>query len=496
MSVSGNLNNSNAMSISGASTTFTAEGGTITNNGTFNVTYAYNSNPTFYYTSDWVGNKPKVNRTFQTGHMYYTGSATEERIVDAGKLAAGDYVYHINASNGASVLDSKVAQPSNYRLLGSVDDGNIMNSAAVMYFNTAAATKTIVQTGTLSKAVDHSVDLAPSSIGWVWLTQPFPFTVDVKSIQYDHENGFETIYTRVGASVGQAGGFETYNTSTKVSTPKAFTSIAPFQSFCVGTRYTNQGDPHLTVTVSPDYVLPTNLKDEEVDNEFDVLRVQARAGGYTDEMAFVFREGGHTFYTSHDSDKRTNDGSAPSISTLKSGKKCVIAFYPALYEYDFDEEIAFPIAIDGNKNDLTIVLSNIEGFDNTKDVFLRNNVTGEMINARQSPLYVVDDAEEIGYGDLEIVLKEAEMMSTPTDMQNAEASSSIMISAVDNTVIVDLKDVRPESYVNVYDIMGQLVARKDINDSRTTLSVAYDGLYIVEVIDGDEKACKKVILKK
>lgn len=503
----GDIINAGAITLEGHNSLIKATGTNLTNTGTFNVNFKPEANPNLYYTSANTTGNFVANRTFDIKKLYYTGSATTERsVTDIGVVSAGDYVYRIdpnfgfdaakNSGHSYTVIENKSSFSGSFQ--GSRNDGNIISSAVVLGFTNANdnGRKTIKQTGTLTKAETVSYDMAPSPDGWMWLNQPFPFTINLSAISYDKDQAFGTLYARSGAKEGSEGQFLTYNNASNVAL-NGFNKLAPFQSFCVGNR-SLQGEANLRVTIAPSMASEAaELKSSSI--EHDVLRIEARANGYSDEMALVFRDGGQSYYFDFDSEKRINSSGMPSLSVIKEETKCAVGYYPQLSE--ISEENVFPLAIDGNKNDLTLVFTNVDGFDSTKDIYIRDTrfESGKGTNIRESSYYVVEEPETLQSGELELVFTEAKSVGNEegqsTDLQQSN-NAPIRINAHDNQVVVEVAEVKTDATVAIYDMFGQLVTRKAISDTTTTIKVSYNSIFVVEVVNGGNKSSKKVLLKR
>ncbi|MCQ2235494.1 MAG: T9SS type A sorting domain-containing protein [Bacteroidales bacterium] len=485
--VKGDIRNAGTIILDGHGTNLYAVN--IENNGTFNTNYKYSANPNLYYTGNLSGsNKFTVNRTFKTYQMYYVGSATEERLI---RGLSGDYVYSYPYKNYSNPLLEK--PNGEYKIKGTDPDGNIATSAFLVGL-LGDGDRTLVQNGTLSKIQQYTVD-APAyfdektneNIGWIWVSQPYPFSLDVSGVVLD-SLALNTIYTCTTG--GEDDVFITYNKTSNISVNGDLNRIAPFQAIAIRNVSKEQST---RITFNP--IKPTSattLKSQNI--ETDVVRIKAiNKYGISDEIALVFREGGSMKYrTSYDSDKMGGGSDySPSISILKESKRCAIALYPSI-DY-LEEDIEIPLSLKGNNERGSLVISNVEFFDNSIDVLICYN--GEEQNIRINSEFVLPNSDRIEDGDIKIVLRKVQAEETPT-LNTTQVIKSISITAIDNMAVIDIPGLETEAFVTIYDLVGNTIVKRSIKAEKTIIPVEQNGIYIVQVVNGMAVETKKLSLKR
>lgn len=470
-----------------------------------------------------------INRTLEVDRTYYTGSATAEGTFTG--------VENLNGNNGKSgdYLANYYPNGGGYQ---KQSDFKYVRGGTFAFFNDATTTHTgteatLVQVGTPfgtvsgSTNVNDGVIALRSGVGnYDLIENPYlyAFPLDQSGAVSMGTGANRTVWFRRFTD-DEGYYWTTYNIGlTGVSEgdteedEKEYT-LAPQQGFFVKTIAT--GDEN-KVVFDPSKITKNNIasgtsvKLKAADAEPDILRLKLSIdGGYSDETAIVFRDGGSMGSVDLESDKWINTTKTRNqIYAVKNdGKQCAIPLYPAISDMQDGEVVNLGVRMSSKSGEGTIRATNIMEFDSDVDVYLHDNETGETIDLRQEDTYAFSaQAGATNNGRFYITLsnkslpENSEENVEPIADENEGLSTAVadvqtnfirITSDTERNAIVTLSTnlLSTDAVVNVYDIAGKLIKKQNIDKTETIVPIGLSGVYIVEAISGGQTEKSKVRIR-
>lgn len=470
-----------------------------------------------------------INRTLEVDRTYYTGSATAEGTFTG--------VENLNGNNGKSgdYLANYYPNGGGYQ---KQSDFKYVRGGTFAFFNDATTTHTgteatLVQVGTPFGTVNGSTNVNDgvialrSGVGnYDLIENPYlyAFPLDQSGAVSMGTGANRTVWFRRFTD-DEGYYWTTYNIGlTGVSEgdteedEKEYT-LAPQQGFFVKTIAT--GDEN-KVVFNPSKITKNNIasgtsvKLKAADAEPDILRLKLSIdGGYSDETAIVFRDGGSMGSVDLESDKWINTTKTRNqIYAVKNdGKQCAIPLYPAISDMQDGEVVNLGVRMSSKSGEGTIRATNIMEFDSDVDVYLHDNETGETIDLRQEDTYAFSaQAGATNNGRFYITLsnkslpENSEENVEPIADENEGLSTAVadvqtnfirITSDTERNAIVTLSTnlLSTDAVVNVYDIAGKLIKKQNIDKTETIVPIGLSGVYIVEAISGGQTEKSKVRIR-
>lgn len=512
------------LTLEGAATTLTVVGNVnLPSDAQLILHYDVDENPNLVLRSkDAIigGGNVTVKRTINSQRIYYFGSAVMDGNIQEPNYAECGWDYtNLYMKKYDHVEFNFVANGSKaFAMSGNGTIAESMNTFGIVRVSTSThqipnGKYTFTQVGKVATASPEETFKVKAYHGPSWYSNPYPFALSLVKGAISAEKGIEpTIYAR---TMDGSWEYLEYNTSTRVSVPREFKSLAPFQGFEV---YCNDRNMYVdestesktTIDIKPDPFTTQNVmqksavigmdSDEELEKK--VLRLNVGTYPYVDELAILFDSTGDFIMGSGDSPKKENPSPKllSQISTSKGVTPLVISHFPDI-ETLANENINIPISLSKatNESELVIWFSNINEFAYAGDVYLVDNLMGTRTNLSVHQEYNCPNVDNLYDGRFELSFVNAvsnQGDNLPTLVENVTTSSRIVIGTTEGNEasVTVYGTIHSGAKAIVYDILGRVMEQIDINSRTTLVNIPSNGIYLVKVINGDEHKSSKIVL--
>lgn len=294
--------------------------------------------------------------------------------------------------------------------------------------------------------------------------------------------------------------FDTYNATSSIGTSNngetVNSNIPPMQAFWVRVKpAVLANDTTGTLTFhnsmrSHKGASDLKLKSRAVaDATQQVLRLQVSNGTNSDEAVVYFNPNASDGLDDYDSPKMSNANAAiPEIYTIAGTEKLVINGLSVV-----TPEETLPLGFTtGQSNSFSIKATQIANFDGMK-VYLRDNVLNTEQELTDASSYTFTSDVASTTTRFSVVFKAAGV----TTGINASTDQAVVINKnANNQITINCKGaINSDSFVSVYNALGQKVSAQQITTSNTIISSSFrPGVYVVTVNNGNKATTKKVIL--
>jgi hypothetical protein len=220
-----------------------------------------------------------------------------------------------------------------------------------------------------------------------------------------------------------------------------------------------------------------------------LLRIRATGNGLSDEAVVRFREmatpGADPEY---DAWKFTGTEGAPQLFTLSTDNEpLTISALPILDEFtivplNFEMTVSKPV---------TLTFSNLESFDVSTSVYLKDELTNQTINLRNQPVYTVNHNPENDASRFKLVFG-----VTIGIEEAASQPGNLWISGT--TLYINTPNLAGQTgLVEVYNASGQkLISKTMVISELSTLEMNFKGFVVAKLTSGQEVMTVKGILRK
>lgn len=482
----------NSLTIDGTNPVLTINGGClIVNNavtvndptpGHIVINNTWDNNSAFKYGSinDYDG--VVVNRTLRPSTVSYTGSATQEGTFTAADATDVAQIAWYNATS--DTYEKKYYYDSAQRKYvdAGLPNGHFafptdFKAATVSCYNLGLS---IQQTGTLYQG-NGNVGLSFSGDEtWNYIVNPYMYGIDLTQItNSDLSNADATIWFRRKSDSNNTYHFYTYNIAAGVGTTAGSAwslgkdqdlnkyTLAPQQAFMV---LANGSGAKINLR-NASSLAGTKLKSASIENDVVRLKVSAQTG-LSDETALVFREGGSSFATSHDSQKYGDSDKANcQLYILKDGKRMSIPFYPEASEME-DVQIPVGVRLSNGSTEGTISFSNADEFNPMVNVYLTDVMEGTTVDMRNEDYHFSAQPGATLNNRFVLTLKSVD--------SSEEIATGIVSQQIAEKIIA----------TRIIDLTGRLVLATDGTLSNADTSTL-KGIYIVETITDKGRTTQK-----
>lgn len=462
-----------------------------------------------------VNGRITIKRTFKTGRLWYVGSASSNGNVEAsGSADYSDRLKNVNAGSGNDALkvyketaagegyNTSYTFASNNWNLGRGSNGGTIGMVTLDKNNKY---RSITQyEDKMPKVGIQAVRLEKNLYGWNLMTNPYPFTLSLRDNIFTNFNEDEISPVIWFRTYSAANGyyFTTFNIVTKVgvnmgdySIAEGGYTLAPYQSFFVKALV---DDARLTIDATKsDHIKRVSLKSVSSTDESDVLRLTVSSSeANTDETALVFRAGGTIELNNVDAVKKAEKSTYNLIYSVKGSTSNAIGLYPEV-EYVGNNVLPLGVQISSKSATATIKATNIDMFAANTDVFLLDEVTGEIVDLRSEPTYTFTmkaGSSSVDRFSLILNIKEKSENGDATQVED-HASESINITAYQNRAVVTIPQelLKSNARIVVYDMSGRMLKQINASEVTTTIDLGDSmGIFIVEAKAGNKSKRSKI----
>jgi hypothetical protein len=240
---------------------------------------------------------------------------------------------------------------------------------------------------------------------------------------------------------------------------------------------------------------PSYLKAASSNANKAVLRLVGFNGTTEDEIVTALIDGASDSFDPYDSEKQfSGNGDLVQLYSLAGNTKCAINSFDMTA---FDGEMVIPIgfkAINASNNEsFGIGLKSVSGLPDDIVIELEDtkNSNKKVLTASShycfSSVANVDDPNRF-----KLHLKSA---STSTSVSKSPVNNGITVTALDQTIIIDIPSVENSSY-QLSDVNGQLLSSGALySETGNRIQVNKTGLVIVKVISANKIFTSKILIK-
>lgn len=478
---------------------------TIEGTGKMTIEYTVDENPNFVLKGTQTGDID-IYREFETGRIYYVGSAVDNRVIKKPTVAVDGWGYSNLYLKRFDVDAQDFIKAASPKFDGTGDLMTSLNSFAIV--NVASSRLKMHQVGKVSRAVE-TAEPVEIKAGAIWLSNPYSFALPLTkanpSIVCTSGTIDLSLYARINDGSWR---YQTYNMTTGVATT-GFTELAPFQGFQL---YCNSSVAKIKTV--PNYVagrssvqksamVGQSSADDETQGK--ILRLFAGNMPYADELVLVLNGDGD--YTSVLGDSRKKDNEAPEIlsqiSTNKGGEALVISNFPSANVLA-KEKVNLPLSVSKatKADELVIWIGNLPEFDFVGSVYLVDNLTGEQVNLSEVEKYSCPQVDKLYEGRFELsFVRDATIdengggISTAIEeVEDAGSQIKIFSESDGKAKITIFGEVENNAQVVAYDVLGRVLASKMINGHVTKLDIPSSGIVVVKVVNGGVTESQKLLM--
>ncbi len=329
--------------------------------------------------------------------------------------------------------------------------------------------------------------------GWSLMANPYPSYIDISNTgEWDLASADQSIYINTDISPGVRG-FTTYNILTGLSSPSSPDAkfIAPGQSFWVRGRV----DAETFRLYNGARTNSTSSVLKVAGSEPDVIRLTLNNKNASDELVIALRNYGGESISKYDSHKKlSRNKNLAEIYSIKDDSPVVIDV-----RSNVSEQLSIPVGIVVGENateELSVEVANIDQFIPQTDIMLEDKVTGELHDLRS--LNKVNFTSSATTGVERFVLH-INSVTTGDHEQLAKDLYGISTLIREKSILeIDCKlRSNQERMVRVFALSGELITKDSfLGDFYTKPLPFKTGVYLVQVICGNERYEKKVVISQ
>lgn len=309
---------------------------------------------------------------------------------------------------------------------------------------------------------------------------PYPSSID-----WDAASGWAktNLYDAIWIWNPSAGNYAAYGSEAETNGGSRY--IAAGQSFFVSAKSANPGLA-MNNDVRVHHSQPFLKGGDEVD---DLLRLKAVANNFSDETVIRFREGATpNFDDDLEVTKFYGNADAPQIYSVTDDNE-LLSINSLPFTTDvINVPVGFELDVDGL---VTIEASSIESFDPGVTIFLKDELTGDLIDLRQTQSYNFSHNPDNDPDRFKVIFN-----GTTTIIESSSTQTYCYLSG--DQLMVRLPDgILLPVELNLFNVNGQLALRTEILSNKSTISVngMVPGAYIVKAITRDRLYTQKIMIK-
>ncbi len=338
----------------------------------------------------------------------------------------------------------------------------------------------MLNTGDKNPTITYTSGSGYDQDGWNLVGNPY-----VSGLTWDNtwsqSNLDATVYV---FDAGTSGNWIEYNYNTGLG-DLTDGEIPPTQGFFVKA---NAASPLMTVpNAARVHTSNTFYKGAEINEGIFNIAITSNENSYSDNLFVGINEDAtNNFDSQFDNYKLMGLDAAPQLYSFSTETKFSVNLFP-----EFTGSKSMPLGLRvGIAAEYTLNVEDLEYFDTGIDVYLQDNVSGEMINLRENPVYTF--YAEPGLDESRFVLH---FNPEFTDINTSSYTDDIHIYAFDKSVFVNYQ-LQDQSDIMVYDISGRLITSEKGQEGLNEITVkAEKGYYFVKVVSSSNIKTQKVFIK-
>jgi uncharacterized protein (DUF2141 family) len=311
--------------------------------------------------------------------------------------------------------------------------------------------------------------------GWNMVGNPYPSAIHWSNV-WGRTNVDATIYVY---DVGTSGNYLTYNTSGVGTHPTG--DIATGQGFWVKA---NAASASLTIPQSErKHSTQGFYKDG---GQLSQLFLNVEGNGYADKMIVQFNEEATVgFDNEFDAWKCKGDDVAPQLYSVYGNNELTVNILP--FE---GENMIIPVNFEAGAEGLyTITAADLENFDESVEVYLEDLKENNMVDLKQVSSYSFN-AEPIDDENRFLL----HFRNTAFGTEENTINDDLNIYSYNKDIYVTVPE-NTRGNIVVYNMMGQEVANKRIDDVQNIITLEKCSYYVVKVLSDESMVTRKVFIK-
>lgn len=407
--------------------------GDVDNKGDWDLYYRCTDMPALCVKGEIVGNDARVIRSFLRGRLYYAGTAVADGKVWGMKRLNEETGDVMHAFDGTFV-DVGVEEDEERGMAGIFEGATMLEKVGSIALSKERAKEDnmVVQYGKpLTMIRQRSSEL---SEGWHWLSNPYPFAVDVRRFMVAEKGSIApTVYAR-GYDYGYH--FFTYNTAVGVGASgnegEDMLTIGAFESFAIYVE-----EECSVVAVDPVYAEggQERLKSCEISREEGVLRLVIGSGGRTDELVLCFeREEGEWKGVKDSYKYGAQPRASYQIYMVRDGERVAIALMPRAEEMEGEKMVFSVMATGGWETDPVIRVRGLDSVDDRWGVYVEDGLTGKRVDMRQEEEWEIEAVDELYEGRFAVVLEARGVESRIREVEGKKSDAGVWFDLLGRVV--------------------------------------------------------------
>ena len=314
-------------------------------------------------------------------------------------------------------------------------------------------------------------------VGYHLIGNPYPSPIDLDQLTTTTTNTTGDVWFRVD------GTFAVYSINTHTGQGGA-TQYAPG----------NQGFWMKVTSGTNEITFPLDMRthtthDFYKEAENNVFRMAAEKDGYTDEVVVGFYDNANNDFENFDSEKRFAEANEyPQLYSVVDGYKLAINALNTDTDA-YTVPVGFKANVAGTYN---LTATNMDEFNCKANVYLKDNVTGDMVDLRKNNSYQVNITSA---GDdpsrFSLIFS-----SSPTSIEDV-AGNAMKVFANNNTLFIN-SSIRGNAMVEVFDVTGKNVYTENMEFNTGLQQINLNneaGVYVVRISMNDQIVNKKVVIQ-
>jgi hypothetical protein len=412
------------------------------------------------------GSKAIVQQHISTDQWHMVSSPVASALSG---IYTGVYLYKWNEPDSTWAYITSVSEPL------TVARGFHAYSASAISGPTDVVFTGLLNTGDYSPAITYNTGTDKGE-GWNELGNPYPSALEWNS-SWTKTNVDATIYIYDGTQ------YKTWNYVTGLG-GLGNGEIPPTQGFWVKA---NAASPSITIP-NAERIHSSNTFYKSGNNTQDVISISVTGNSHTDEMFIgMLPDATDGFDNEYDAYKLFGLEDAPQLYSHGNGTKFSVNLFPELTE---NKIIPLGLRL-GSAGEYAFEAEDLEDFNATIGIWLKDNLTGSMTDLRENPVYVFYAENGLDEGRFELHFN-----FDVTEIEESLRDNDYHIYAFGTRVFVDYQ-INVPGNVLIYDMLGKevLTEKLDMNQLNKLSVKNGSGYYVVKVVSALGMKTKKLWIR-
>ena len=227
-------------------------------------------------------------------------------------------------------------------------------------------------------------------------------------------------------------------------------------------------------------------KNTRASGGFLKLRIEAEENTFADEFTVWSNEGASDGYDSYDSEKFYGNAEAPQFyGVVNDDTYSTVSYQPAAIE----DSRMVDLSLDAPEGEYSVSI-NTNTLASGTEIYIEDLLTDELINMNETELLSITVSENDPAERFVLHLN-----STSVSNETLAEENSVKIYASNQQLYIDSENMIDDGKVTVYNTVGQVVAKEEMNGNTLSLNINERGTYIVTVRSDEGVSTRKVVIQ-